>query len=248
MASIYPLSEGEFTVGRDKAFMPFHLETDELNDRPTGSLLVEVQPFLVVTSKDIIVLDTGLGFKNKEGILQIHDNLRAHGYEPGQVTKVLLSHLHKDHAGCLTFSDDNGRVNTTFPNANYYIYRPEVDYALQVGYPSYHPEDIEPILSTGQVKWLDGEQGSIDGYIHFTHSGAHCPQHVVYLIEDGADKIFFGGDEAPQLKQMKMKYIAKYDNDGRKAMMLREEYAAKGKAEGWQFLFYHDIKSPVAKM
>jgi len=98
------------------------------------------------------------------------------------------------------------------------------------------------------VKWLDGEQGSIDGYIHFTHSGAHCPQHIVYLIEDGADKIFFGGDEAPQLKQMKMKYIAKYDNDGRKAMMLREEYAAKGKAEGWQFLFYHDIKSPVAKM
>ena len=73
MVSVYPLSEGEFTVGRDKAFMPFHLATDELNDRPTGSLLVEVQPFLVVTSRDIIVLDTGLGFKNKEGILQIHD-------------------------------------------------------------------------------------------------------------------------------------------------------------------------------
>ena len=98
------------------------------------------------------------------------------------------------------------------------------------------------------MRWLDGEQGSIDGYIHFTHSGAHCPQHIVYLIDDGADKIFFGGDEAPQLKQMKIKYIAKYDNDGRKAMMLREEYAAKGKTEGWQFLFYHDIQSPMAKM
>ena len=163
------------------------------------------------------------------GILQIHDNLRAHGYEPDQVTKVLLSHLHKDHAGGLTLSDDNGIVNTTFPNADYYIYRPEADYALQTGYPSYHPEDIEPLLSTGQVKWLDGEEGSDRRLYTLSRiPAAHCPQHIVYLIDDGEDKIFFGGDEAPQLKQMKMKYVAKYDYDGKKAMDLREQYAATG--------------------
>jgi glyoxylase-like metal-dependent hydrolase (beta-lactamase superfamily II) len=246
MAGIYPLSEGEFTVGRDKQFLPFHMGTDELNDRAVGSLLVEVQPFLIVTDKDIMILDTGLGFKTSEGVLQIHDNLRKHGYEPATVTKVLLSHLHKDHAGCLTFKDENGMVNTTFPNADYYIYRPEADFALATGYPSYHPEDIEPILASGQVKWLDGEGGTIDGYITYTHSGAHCPQHIVYLIDDGKDKIFYGGDEAPQLKQMKLKYIAKYDYDGKKAMELREKYGAQGRAEGWKFLFYHDVKTPIA--
>jgi len=248
MASIFPLSEGEFTVGRDKQFEPFHLEKDILNDRPTGSLLVEVQPFLVVTSKDVIVLDTGLGFHNSNGMLQIHDNIRECGYEPAAVTKVLMSHLHKDHAGCLVFSDDNGMMHTTFPNADYYIYRPEAVYALETGYPSYHPEDIEPLLASPQVKWLEGEQGVIDGYIHFTHSGAHCPQHIVYLIDDGTDKIFFGGDEAPQLKQMKLKYVAKYDYDGKKAMLLREQYAEEGKKGGWQFLFYHDVKTPVTML
>ncbi len=248
MAQIFPLSEGEFTVGRDKQFIPFDIAADELNDRSTGSLLVEVQPFLIITDKDVIVLDTGLGFKNKEGILQIHDNIRRQGYEPAAVTKVLLSHLHKDHAGCLVFKDDGGMVHTTFPNADYYIYRPEADFALATGYPSYHPEDIEPLLTTAQVKWLDGPEGTIDGYIQFTHSGGHCPQHIVYLIDDGKDKIFYGGDEAPQLKQMKMKYIAKYDYDGKKAMHLREEYAAKGKAEGWKFLFYHDLKTPVSSL
>jgi metal-dependent hydrolase (beta-lactamase superfamily II) len=92
MAKIYPLSEGVFTVGHDKQFVPFHADTDELNDRPTGSLLVEIQPFLVVTDKDVVIFDTGLRFNNKDGVLQIHDNLRKHGYEPAAVTKVLLSH------------------------------------------------------------------------------------------------------------------------------------------------------------
>ncbi len=246
MAKIFPLSEGVFTVGHDKLFTPFNLGTDELNDRATGSLLVEVQPFLVVTDKDVIVFDTGIGFHDSDGVLRIHNNLRDHGYEPGDVTKVLMSHLHKDHAGCLTYADDNGLVKTTFPNAYYYIYRPEAEFALKTGYPSYHPEDIEPLLSSSQVKWLDGEQGMIDGYIHFTHSGAHCPQHIVYLVDDGEDKIFYGGDEAPQLKQMVIKYVAKYDYDGKKAMELRAKYAEQGKREGWKFLFYHDVKSAVA--
>ena len=233
-------------MGHDKQFHRFDEQQDELNDRPTGSLLVEVQPFLVVTSRDLIVFDTGLGFSNPDGVLQIHDNIRARGYEPASVTKVLMSHLHKDHAGCMVFTDNNGLVHTTFPNADYYLYRPEADYALSTGYPSYIASDIEPLLSSGQVKWLDGETGMIDGYIKYSHSGGHCPEHIVFLLEDGGDKVFYGGDEAPQLKQLKMKYVAKYDFDGKKAMQLREGYAAQGRAEAWKFLFYHDVKSAVA--
>lgn len=247
MAKIFPLSEGEFTIGHDKQFVPFDVEKDVLTDRPTGSLLVEIQPFLVVTDKDVMILDTGLGY-SVDGELQIHANLRKHGYKPEDVTKVLMSHLHKDHAGGVVYKDANGLVKTTFPNATYNIYRAEADFALKTGYPSYHTAELEQLLATSQVHWLDGEEGMVDGYIRYTHSGAHCPQHIVYLIDDGADKIFFGGDEAPQLKQMKIKYVAKYDYDGKKAMQLREQYAEQGRAEGWQFLFYHDVKTPVATL
>jgi glyoxylase-like metal-dependent hydrolase (beta-lactamase superfamily II) len=248
MAKIFPLSEGVFTVGHDKNFVPFNLGADELNDRPTGSLLVEVQPFLIATDKDLIMLDAGLGFHNSNDVLQVHDNIRAAGYQPEDVTKVLMSHLHKDHAGGVVYEDNNGIVKTTFPNATYYIYRAEADFALATGYPSYHTAEIEPLLSSAQVHWLDGEEGMISDYIHFTHSGAHCPQHIVFLIDDSVDKIFYGGDEAPQLKQMKIKYVAKYDYNGKKAMELREQYAEQGRKEGWNFLFYHDVKTPMAKL
>lgn len=248
MAIIHPLSEGVFTIGHDKIFVPFNIDKDILTDRPTGSLLVEVQPFLIASKNDLILLDTGLGFKNEQGILQLHENIRVVGYEPNQVTKVLLSHLHKDHAGGLSYQDEAGVVKPSLPNAQYYIYKPEADAALSTGKPSYLPEEIEPVLQSGQVQWLDGEEGMIDNYIKFTHSGGHCKEHIVFLLDDGEDKIFFGGDEAPQLKQLKMKYVAKYDFDGKKAMQLREQYATQGRAEGWQFLFYHDVKVPVAKL
>ena len=82
MAKVFPLSEGVFTIGHDKEFVPFNIATDILTDRPTGSLLVEIQPFLVVTDRDVILLDTGLGYNTNAGLPQIHENLAKHGFDP----------------------------------------------------------------------------------------------------------------------------------------------------------------------
>ena len=91
---IIPLSEGAFTVDKTKHFVPFDLSTDQIDQRPAGSLLVEIQPFVVITNKDVLLFDTGLGFKDQDNVLQLHKNLLAHGIDPSAVTKVLLSHLH----------------------------------------------------------------------------------------------------------------------------------------------------------
>lgn len=248
---IYPLSEGVFTIGHDKIFVPFDESKDVLTDRPTGSLLVEIQPFLVKKNNELIVLDTGLGF-SKNGTPQIHQNLRALGFEPGDVTKVLLSHLHKDHAGGLMHRMSTGASAPMFPNATYYIHRQEADFALSNGKPSYMPEEIEPLLQTNQIHWLDGEEGEIGYGISWWHSGGHAPWHIVWLLEEktesGNSRLFFGGDEAPQLRQLKYNYVAKYDHDGRRASQLRKEWAETGKAAGWEFLFYHDVKTPSASL
>ncbi|HTN47145.1 MAG TPA: MBL fold metallo-hydrolase [Flavipsychrobacter sp.] len=247
MIKIIPLSEGVFTIGHDKIFHPFDPETEELNDRPTGSLLVEVQPFLLVTQQDVILLDTGLGFHIGND-LQLHYNLAKQGYRPEDVTKVLLSHLHKDHAGGMSFKDAAGNSKPSFPEAMYYIYKAEAEGAIQDTSLSYIPEELNPVLQSDQVVWLEGENGIIDENIRFTHSGGHSKNHIVFLYDDGETRIFFGGDEAPQLKQMKIKYVAKYDYDGKKAMQLREQYAEAGKKGDWQFLFYHDVKTPVSRL
>src|SRR6187402_1605938 len=135
---IIPLSEGAFTIDKSKLFNPFDTEKDDLQQRPVGSLLVEVQPFVIVTTEDVLLLDTGLGFEI-EGELQIHRNLRAAGIDPSKVTKVLMSHLHKDHAGGMGRAVEGrpGVAALSFPQATYYIQRKELAYAYEKGPTSY---------------------------------------------------------------------------------------------------------------
>src|SRR5579875_3875796 len=162
---IIPLSEGAFTIDKTKIFVPFDLEDDDLQSRATGSLLVEVQPFVIITQKDVLLLDTGLGFY-KKGELQLHQNLKAAGIEPHHITKVLMSHLHKDHAGGVTKKDTLGTYSLSFPNATYYVQEKELQYALDIGFPSYMTEELSPLINHPQVALLNGN-GVIEDNIDY---------------------------------------------------------------------------------
>jgi hypothetical protein len=91
-------------------------------------------------------------------------------------------------------------------------------------------------------------EGVIDEYISFQMTSAHSPYHIVFWIKENAQTVFFGGDDAPQLQQMKSRFVAKYDYDGKKTMQLRSAWWEKGKEEKWTFLFYHDIQSPTISL
>jgi glyoxylase-like metal-dependent hydrolase (beta-lactamase superfamily II) len=242
---IIPLSEGSFTVDNTKLFVPFDPQSENLQERPAGSLLVEIQPFVVITRNDILLLDTGLGFSDHDGNMQLHKNLEGASIDPSAITKVLLTHLHKDHAGGISLDKD--RKQLSLPGATYYIQQREFDLAVKKGFPSFIPEELQALTDSNKVVWLQSDEGDIDGYIQYKVTGAHSPLHQVFWINDAEGIIFFGGDDAPQLQQMKHRFVAKYDYDGKKAMELRKEWWQKGEKEKWTFLFYHDIKSPVYK-
>lgn len=244
---IFPLSEGVFTIGHDKIFHAFLPNIHNLLDRPKGSLLVEIQPFLLKLDNDIILFDTGLGFSNEQGIMQLHENLLKHNISSKQVTKVILSHLHKDHAGGISYLNELGIRELSFPNAVYYISKNEFEFAVEKGAPSYVVDDFELLKNSTQVEWLD-KDGTIANVIHYKEIGGHCPYHLSFLIHGEYQTIFFGGDVAPQLKQLKTKYVAKYDFDGQRSMELRQEFALKGREENWIFLFYHDIEHAIAHL
>jgi glyoxylase-like metal-dependent hydrolase (beta-lactamase superfamily II) len=241
--NIIPLSEGSFTIDTSKIFVPFDETKDDLQQRNKGSLLVEVQPFVIITSNDIILIDTGLGF-SIEGELQIYRNLKANNIDPSSITKVLVSHLHKDHSGGINTVDRLGHSRLTFPLANYYVQHHELDYALDTGFPSYMIDELRELINNPKVVLLNGN-GVIDGCIKYQVTSAHSKYHQVFWIEEKGEIIFFGGDDAPQHQQMKNKFIAKYDYDGKKCMELRQQWWKQGQEEAWKFLFYHDIKTPV---
>ena len=244
---IIPLSEGAFTIDTTKQFIPFNKDEDDLQARSVGSLLVEIQPFCIVTKNDIILIDAGLGFSNKEGSLQIHQNLLDNGINPMDVTKVLMSHLHKDHSGGVSKEDKilNHKF-ISFPNATYYVNKDEFDFAMAKGKPSYTPDEFEILGNSDKVIFTQGN-GYIDGYIKYEVTGAHCPYHQVFWIEEDGETAFFGGDVAPQLQQMKSRFVAKHDHDGKKRTEPRQQWWHEAQAKTRTFLPYHDITPPVVK-
>lgn len=249
---IIPLSEGTFTIDKTKHFVPFDEDEHELHQRPAGSLLVEVQPFVIITSKDILLLDTGLGFDHKDVSaekaknLQLHKDLADAGIQPSAITKILLTHLHKDHAGGVSMGKDHSQLS--FPQAKYYVQERELDFAFEKGSPSFITDELGVLRNSDRVVLLKNDKGTIDDYIYYEITGAHSPFHQVFWIKENESVIFFGGDEAPQLGQMKHRFIAKYDYDGKKAMELRQKWWEQGKEEKWTYLFYHDVKNPIIKL
>ncbi|MFN0081819.1 MAG: MBL fold metallo-hydrolase [Ferruginibacter sp.] len=245
---IIPLSEGSFTVDSSKKFIPFNAGKDDIKERPPGSLLVEVQPFAIITSKDIIVLDAGLGFTLPDGSLQIHHNLLQAGINPLDVTKVLMSHLHKDHAGGISKEDAVLKHRfLSFPNAIYVVNKQELEIAVSKLSKSYQLDDITALTETDRIMLVESS-GVIDDYIYYEWTGGHSPWHQAFWIKEKDETIFFGGDVAPQLMQMKTRFITKYDFDGKLAADLRGKWWKQGAEENWTFLFYHDIRSPVYKV
>lgn len=244
---ISPLSEGAFTIDTTKVFVPFDVDKDDLQIRPRGSLLVEIQPFLVQTNTDNILIDTGLGFKLENGQPQIFNNLAKLHLQPEDISIVLLSHLHKDHSGGIAFTENEYGKKLSFPKATYYINKDEYLFATTNASSSYVAGAFDILKDNPQVVFT-GAAGNIGDSIFYEVTGGHSPHHQVFWIKEKEEIVFFGGDVAPQLQQMKNRFIAKYDFEGRKSMELRKEWWEKGKAENWKFLFYHDIKSPVVRV
>ncbi|HTM98297.1 MAG TPA: MBL fold metallo-hydrolase [Pedobacter sp.] len=233
---VFTLNEGSYSVDSTKKFIPFNPLKDNPKDRP-ASLFIHVQPFLIKLANQLILLDAGLGYSDEEGELHLHKNIKKAGFDPEDVDLVLMSHLHFDHSGGMVHHVGE-KMELSFPNATYVMQRGEWESAFTSPSSSYHTEIFEFLQRNAQMKLVEGN-GKLTDQISFELTGAHCPYHQVFLIDDGEDKVFFGGDVLPEPEELIRKFIAKYDFDGRKAMELRDEYGKKAVAGNWKCLFYH---------
>lgn len=240
---IFALKEGVFSVGNSKTFQPFKTGVDKLSDRERGSFLLAVQPFLIVLDDEVILLDTGLGL-TEAGVLQLVNNINKLGYQVEQVTKVLLSHLHRDHVGGI-FDATAADATLTFPKATYYVQQRELEYALEQTHASYDSQVLHKIAASSQFQLLTADSGQLHDQITYKVTGGHTPFHQVFWIKDHAETFFYGADITPQLFFIKHKMIGKYDFDGKKTMQYRADFLQQAVAEDWTFLLYHDAEFPL---
>lgn len=234
---IIPLQEGNYVVSKAKEFKL-------INDFPLESgLKMAIQPFLIITQNDYIILDLGLG-GSKNGKPLIHHLLESHGVLPEQITKVLISHFHKDHIEGIGYFDGDIFIQN-FPNAVIYLQKRELDYALAQEHPSYNLSILNQIKQFSNVEMLQYDKGQITDEIFYKVSAGHSPFHQVFWIRENNEITFYGADDLPQQAYLKLHIAYKTDYNGKRAMESRKKWEQEAKEQHWKVLLYHDMEKPV---
>lgn len=158
-------------------------EKFDKNIRYRGSL----QNYLIDTGSEVILVDTGLPTGTPEetpdensiaytgkDICSYMDALKAIGYKPEQVTKILLTHKHADHSGELR----------SFPNAKIYVNKDELNAAELQGL-----SNIIPVSFTDGAYYNFPETQIIANGIRYIKAKGHTNGNSIVIVEN--DGLFY---------------------------------------------------------
>ncbi len=250
---LFVVSDGAFRLDGGAMFgtIPKVLweRTHPADDR--NRILMGLNCLLIRTPTENILVDTGLGAAYDEKFAFLYGvdksemdllrNLAAAGVQAADISKVILTHLHFDHAGGNCFREENGEFKPTFPNAIYYINQGELAYAKEPdprSKPSYLPYTWEPLEKRGQVALISGEVEVAPGVTILPAPG-HTPNHQIVTVKSGGLTACFLADLVPTPLHLKTHYVMGFDLDALTAMKNKERVLKQAQAENWLLIFEH---------
>lgn len=245
---VIALSDGTVPIDAFKLFG--ENDSNEVNELMKSAYLrnpveTSITTYLILSGKKRILIDTGSGqlFGPDHGG-RLVNSLKAAGFEPGQITDILLTHIHNDHSGGLTI---NGKE--VFPNAIVHVNKLDADYWLdKARMEKADPKALasnkhsfinaincfKPYQENNQVKTFRGNIEILPG-IHTLETPGHTPGHTMYTIENNEDKIVFCGDcvHVAGIQFADPALIDGFDVDKEQAIRQREKLYADAALHGY---------------
>ncbi len=174
----------------------------------------------------------------------LEGSLRYIGLSAGDITDVIITHLHFDHAGGATFVDNDGSIKPTFPNATYYIQKKHYEWAIKPSekdLASFVRDKYVPLFEQGKLKLLDGEIELFPG-IFVKLSDGHTIAQQNVLVTDGARTLYHPGDMIPTSSHIPLPFIMGYDNFPLITLEEKKSLLNRAFNMGWIIFFEHDPK------
>ncbi len=245
----YRLDGGAFFGVVPKVMWEKKVKADAENYVPVG-----LNSVVVRTGQQTILIETGIGNKLPERLVKIFgqpakllDNLSAVRVAPEDVDIVINTHLHFDHCGWNTMRQSD-KVVPTFPKAKYYAPEGEWQHGrlqLERDAISYMSDNYDPLIKTGQMELLQGDQEIAPGISVRVFPGhTHCMQAVV--IKSGGQTACYISDLIPTSAHIDLTWGMAFDLFPLQTIESRKRYYAESIPEGWLTLFTHDPNIPWA--
>ena len=227
------------------------------------------------TGKDKIIIETGIGEKWTEKQIAMYgiarersfaESLRAiTGCGPEDISIVVNTHLHFDHAGGNTifsgqwsvasgqseFANPQSAIcSPQFPNARYLVSEAELGHAEQPherDRASYMPDNWRPLRETGQLELMPEEYEVVDGLTLHQVRG-HSETMQTWKLTRGGETVYGFADLIPMRHHLPMAWVAGFDLYPTETLAFKKEVIPQAVRENWMCLFYHDVDTPLCRL
>lgn len=250
---IHALETGRFALDGGAMFgiVPyvFWSKTNPPDDR--GRIALAARCLLIRGGGRTILVDNGNGTKFTDKLKDIYklDNAQSAldsslgklGVQPADVTDVILTHLHFDHAGGSTVLVD-GKLVPAFPRARYYVQREHWDLSqrpTEKDRGSFMKDDFMPLHEHGVLEFLEGEQELFPG-IRLVVCNGHTSAQQLPLISDGKTSLLFCCDLVPTMSHVPIPYVMAYDVRPLVTIQEKKKLLGRASEEQWILFLEHD--------
>ncbi|MDR9416416.1 MAG: MBL fold metallo-hydrolase [Gracilimonas sp.] len=261
---IEQLSEGIFEVFEDGIFQKteggkIRKRTPQI-DLASNSTSIGINPILIRDGKHNILVDTGLGWGLDDGssftdTSNLVTNLDIFGLSPSDITHVVLSHLHFDHAAGSTFVNANTSTEVTMPYANYFLQKKEWYFALQeqneekktLG-AGYNLDELYKLAAQDKLVLITDTYFELLPGIELIRTGGHTPGHQIVKIHDSGDSAYFLGDLIPSEYHLNHYAMRQMDIDPVQSKKAKTLILRQALEEQSLMFFYHSVHAKAGTL
>jgi glyoxylase-like metal-dependent hydrolase (beta-lactamase superfamily II) len=204
----------------------------------------------------VVLADTGPGSKWPEdqaarfGVRIVPDALSQalarYGLGEGDVTDVVIPHLHFDHAGGLTewAGEPGGETRLRFPQARHWIHEKHWQHAnhpTERDRASFLKRDLEVLAKPGVLTMVSGDDPPppFEG-VRWQLSHGHTPYQLLPLFEGDPGGLLFVGDMIPTKAHLPVAWVMGYDLYPLTTLEERREVYRRCAQDGLMLAFPHD--------
>lgn len=225
---------------------------DELN-----RIRMNMNCLFVETPNERILIETGIGEKWSEKETQMYGIYRERslaeslfeitGYGPNDISIVINTHLHFDHAGGNTVGSS---AVPQFSNARYLVSCSEFEHAEnphERDRASYLPENWRPMQKTGQLKLMRDSYEVVEG-LRIEQVRGHSETMQTVRLDRGNDTLYGFGDLIPTRHHLPPAWVAGFDLYPVETLEFKKTILPLAVRENWICLFYHDFEMPLCRL
>ena len=252
---LYSIETSEFSLDGGAMFgiVPKPIWEREAPSDALNRIDMVTRSLLLCSDEKKILIDTGNGTKWEEKYRDIYNidtsrynienSLTKYGFSADDITDIINTHLHFDHAGGNTKIDD-GSIVPTFPNAKYWVTKEDWELAnhpSQKDSGSFIEHDWKVLAENGMIETVNGNEPFIKGIDSYITQG-HTAGLLHPMISDGTKTLFYGADIFPLAAHISIPWVMAYDVQPVVTMKEKEILLPKMQDEEWILFLEHDPK------